>query len=377
MAQPKKYLNFLDIKEQSEGNERRYESLKNIMENSTFLPKPVEYKDIDAAFKDWVENGLKISYKEKILPTMVLYSNQRFTEYSQTWKYVDENKNLILNFKTITRENNPQYGKIQSGLWNIPGNRFYLMKKQIVLDDNGSESVLALKMRQPMAVDLLYKVSIYTTNFETINDFNKLVNDRFKARQDYIFPNGHAMPMTLENISDKSSYELEDRQFYSQSFDIKVMGYVLTEEDFRVEEQPLKLGVKFQHGILEKRKPEIEIEELEFDPCGEGRQLTPEEAEIEKKLGKRPKMSFMQLSIDFPRGSTAVTFETDTDFTVDNVEKCNIRKAYVSINGGITAGAESFSVKNGDTLEFIIYPANNTKTSKLLLNVHKILNVEQ
>ena len=113
MAQPKKYLNFLDIKEHSEGNERRYESLKNIMENSTFLPKPVEYKDIDAAFKDWVDNSLKISYKEKILPTMVLYSNQRFTEYSQTWKYVDENKNLILNFKTITRENNPQYGKIQ------------------------------------------------------------------------------------------------------------------------------------------------------------------------------------------------------------------------------------------------------------------------
>ena len=158
MKQPRKYLNHLELRKPIFGKEEQLELQKNVMKNGTFLPRAVDYENIDDAFKTWVEDKLKISYNDTILPTMVLYSNQRFTEYSQTWKYVDENKNLILNFKTVTRENNPQYGQIQSGLWNIPGNKFYVMKKQIVLDDNGGESLLVFKVRQPMAVDFLYNI---------------------------------------------------------------------------------------------------------------------------------------------------------------------------------------------------------------------------
>ena len=220
----KKYLNDIELKSASVGNERRLELLSQIVKDGTFLPKTVEYSDIDADFKRWVEEDLRVSYNGSLFPTMVLYSNQRFTEYSQSWRYTDANKNLILNFKTITRENNPNYGKIQGGLWNIPGNRFYTMKSTKVLDDNASESLLLLKVRQPMAVDFVYKVSIFTTNIQAINDFNVIVNDAFKSRQAYIRPNGHYMPMILENISDKSSYQISDRQFYSQTFQIKVMG---------------------------------------------------------------------------------------------------------------------------------------------------------
>ena len=241
----KRYLNDIELKSTSVGDERRLELLNQIVKDGTFLPKTVEYSDIDADFKRWVEEDLRVSYNGSLFPTMVLYSNQRFTEYSQSWRYTDSNKNLILNFKTITRENNPNYGKIQNGLWNIPGNRFYTMKSTKVLDDNGSESLLLLKVRQPMAVDLIYKVSIFTTNIQAINDFNVIVNDAFKSRQAYIRPNGHYMPMILENISDKSSYQISDRQFYSQTFQIKVMGYVLREEDMKIEERPRKHGIKF------------------------------------------------------------------------------------------------------------------------------------
>ena len=318
---PKKYLNHIDLDKKAVGNERRLEMLGDILKGSTFLPRPVVYADIDRAFKEWVEDSLKISYNDKILPTMVLYSNQRFTEYSQTWQFTDENKNLILNFKTITRDNNPEYGHIQGGLWNIPGDdRFYPMIRKVVLDDNGSESFLDLEMRQPMAIDFMYHVSIFTTNLKPINEFNMLVNDRFKARQAYIKPNEHFMPMTLENISDKSSYEINDRQFYSQSYDIKVLGYVIKEDDFRVKESPLKFGTRWYGGILKRKAANIEIEEY-VNPCNEP---DPYDGTYFKPI---------TIVVTFPECVRETEFQIDTDFVFTGAELVNARRYILSVNG--------------------------------------------
>ncbi len=352
MKNPKKYLNHLNLEIKAEGNERRYEMLKDILKNGTFTPRPVLYKDIDGAFTEWVENDLKISYNDKVLPTMVMYSNQRFTEYSQTWQYTDENKNLILNFKTITRENNPEYGKIQSGLWNIPGERFYLMKRQIVLDDNGSESFLDLEMKQPMAVDFVFTVSIFTTNFDTINDFNLLVNDKFKARQAYIRPNGHFMPMTLEDISDKSSYTIDDRQFYSQSYVIKVMGYVIKEDDYRVSEHPLKAGAKFWGGILSKKRANIEVEEY-VNPCNK-----PEE--VEKNYFKP-----VYYTVTFPECVKETEFDIDSDFVFTDAELDNTRRYSLKVNDTeILPGAR---INEGDTVSLSIVRLQAGKDSVVKL----------
>lgn len=340
MEEPKKYLNHVIENEQAVGNERRLEMLQEIMKNSTLLPRPVLYKDIDSAFTEWAENELKISYNDKVLPTMVLYSNQRFTEYSQTWQYTDENKNLILNFKTVTRQNNPEYGKIQSGLWNIPGDRFYPMLRKIVLDDNGSESFIDLEMRQPMAVDFMYTVSVFTTNIETINDFNLLVNDKFKARQAYISPNGHFMPMTLENISDKSSYQIDDRQFYSQAYEIKVNGYVIKEDDFRVKETPLKTGAKFMGITLKRKTAGIEIEEY-VNPCNKPKP--------EHKTYFKP----VDVVITFPECVRETKFELDIDFVIEEVETVNVRRYRIFVDDEEVSG-ESIRVNEGSTVKIKI-----------------------
>ena len=286
---------------------------------------------------------------------MVLYSNQRFTEYSQTWKYVDENKNLILNFKTITRENNPQYGQIHGGLWNIPGQRFYLMKKQIVLDDNGSESILALKMRQPMAVDFMYTVSIFTTNFETINEFNKKVNKRFEARQDYISPNGYYMPMTLENISDKSSYQIDDRQFYSQSFEIKVIGYVLSEEDFRVEEQPLKIGVGFKNTIVSGKRANVEVEEYE-NPCNK--------PDNDNAYYPKP----IDINIEFPPCIKKTEFDFDENVIIQNLDTLNVKSYRFYLNDNEIADVKGVKISDGDEVKVEIVPVRINTVSVFTLN---------
>ncbi len=346
----KKYLNHIQIRRPAEGKERQQELSKEIVNKGTFLPKTVEYQDIDNEFKRWVEDELRITYNGQLFPTMVLYSNQRFTEYSQTWKYTDSNQNLILNFKTITRDNNPQYGKIQNGLWNIPGNRFYTMKRAIVLDDNGSESLIYLKVKQPMAIDLMYKLSIFTTNIQAINEFNEIVNDQFKARQAYIRPNGHYMPMTLESITDKSAYEISDRQFYSQTYNIKVMGYIIREGDMRVEERPLKRGIKFG-AYLNKTKASVNIEEP--DPCD------PYE---------RYKYQPSRLIIDFPKCVKTVEFsELGQDFVITSATLDNVSEYKIYVNDELMGPELPIGIKDGEDVRIVIHFRSPMFPAKLTL----------
>lgn len=347
----KRYLNKINLRTPVEGNERRYELLRDVMKNGTFLPKTVEYEDIDADFKRWVEDEIEMVHDGKKYPTMVLYSNQRFTEYSQTWKYTDANKNIILNFKTITRENNPEYGKIHGGLWNIPGNRYYTMKKQPVLDDNGSESLLVLKMRVPLAVDMVYKVSIFTTNIEDINEFNMTILDRFKSRQAYIRPNGHYMPMTLESVTDKSSYQIDDRQFYSQTAQIKVMAYIIRPDDYKVEELALKRGMKFGQ-YLNRTKASVEIEEV--DPCN-----------------PRERYNYVpsRIIINFPKCIKTVEFsELGQNFVITDVEKENISDFDIEINEKHVEKEFPIVIKNNENVMVHIKPKSPAFTSKLTLN---------
>ena len=289
----RQYRNHIQLKEESVGNERRIEMLSDILQDGTFLPKTVEYKDIDETFKKWVEEKLYITAEGKEVPTMVLYSTQRFSEYTQSWKFTDDNKNLILNFKTVSRENNPQSGTIHNRLWNIPGERFYLMKRCKVLDDNGTESFLDLKMKQPMAIDLSYKVTIFCTKYQLINDFNILVNGLFDTRQEYIWPNNHPMPMTLEGIQDESNYQIDDRQFYGQSYNIKVMAYIITEDDYRVEQIPLKKTILTRN----LKKAGVEIDE-----------------------------DTRELIVVFPSGCNKAKFTIDCDFETNSIETENIKQ---------------------------------------------------
>ena len=228
--------------------------------NAGLLPKPVEYKDIDIAFKEWVEDKLSISFEGQKLETIALFTNQKFSEYMQSWMFNDDDRNMKMNFKIITRENNPQQGTMQGKNMNVVGEPFYEIDKVLTTDKNGRKYFMSYQMRQPMSVDLMYKVSVVTNKYQLLNDFNIMVNNRFKAIQDYINPNGHYMPMKLVKVSDESDYNIDDRQFFSQSFDIQVMAYVLREEDMRVEEQPYYSMVSFDSGGNHNRS-KVELEE--------------------------------------------------------------------------------------------------------------------
>ena len=344
------YKNNLNLKQNDIfGEKRRKDILLNIFDKSTLLPKPVTYEDIDNEFKKWVESDLEIECEGKLLPTMTLYSNQRFSEYSQTWSYTDNDRNILMNFKTIFRNNDPQEGTNQGGLWNIPGNRFYLMRREKVLDNNGTESYLDYMVRQPFCVDLIYKVSIFTNKTQTINEFNLKVNDLFKSRQCYISPNGYYMPMVLDDISDESDYNIDDRQFYSQTYQIKVMSFILTKNDFKVEERPSRMFVSFTCGDDSKSIAEIEEGEITFYDNYYYKPIT--------------------LTLTYPVCNNICKFTIDTDVNITSIDYININKNVIKllINDEEFFG-ENIKFKKGDEIKVKIKRYYIEKESKIILN---------
>jgi hypothetical protein len=317
----KLYRNTLDLGVTPDPLERRQNISKEIIRHADFLPKPLTYEDIDRSFKEWVED-IEIIQDGKKLPTMVLYSNQRFSEYMQTWQYTDENNNVRLNFKTVTRENNPGHGTIVGDTYNIPGNRFYTIRSINAIDESGKRYRIDYKMRQPSAVDLKYKVSIMTNRYITINEFNEIVNRLFNAKQSYICPNGHYMSITLDNFSDESEYNISDRQFFSQSFSVTVKGYIIREDDFRIEENPVAAIICFEGNEGKRKKPVVELSE--YDAC-----FFPEEHVYKKPVDLSielyycaPSRGKVEFTLDDNFTLTGVTFENETQ---NNVEKDTIK----------------------------------------------------
>lgn len=307
--------------------ETRTNYYKEVVQDSTPLPKTLEYRDIDEAFKNWVENDLEVIFENVKLPTLSLFSNQRFSEYLQSWQYTDENKNILMNFKTITRENNPQLGKNQGGSWNIPGDRFYTMKREKVLNDNGKISYREYRMKQPKSIDLIYKISLVTNKYELLNEFNQIINDKFKARQAYIRPNGHYIPMVLESVSDESEYNLDDRTFFSQIYTITVMAYILTEKDFEVVECPV-VAFKGYEGLKNRGKRNRPTIELEED--GEIYKCVNEKKEQEESLYYYQPIT---LTITFnPCDDDEVEFVMDCDLIGQKAEYTNIEFHKIKIN---------------------------------------------
>ena len=262
-------MDKLRLRHHAFGTERRRNMSKIILENGTPFPKPIEYSDIDQEMFNWVDKKFNLEYDGVRLPTYKLYSTQRISEYSQTWSQTDEYGNMIINFKTITRENNPQKGENQGSYFNIPGHKDFAMFYVPVLQENGIEAYDKYTMKQPFSVNFIYSVSIVTNKMELLNEMNEMMHYEFNAITAYISPNDHPMPLTLEDISDQSEYTIDDRKYYSQTFKIKLRGYIIRREDYKVERIPSRLVMSSHDsdatGIINRRgKNRREDERVKF-----------------------------------------------------------------------------------------------------------------
>lgn len=235
MAMPKGYLTNIKITNPKIGFPRRQEILDDIADKGTFLPKGVLEEDMDGSFLEYLEdkNGLSISVDGEKVPVVFL-TIQRWTEFTKTWQFTDKYKTMSMPFITVVRKPDIQQGQNQAGLWNIPMNHTYTYMK-VPTFDGIRRGVDLYKIPQPTSVDLTYEVRIFTGKMKDLNKFNRKVQKAFQSRQCYLNVNGHPMPLHLESIGDESNIEdFENRRFYIQMFEMKLLGYILDEEDFEV-----------------------------------------------------------------------------------------------------------------------------------------------
>jgi hypothetical protein len=137
-------------------------------------------------------------------------------------------------FITIVRQPNPQVGRNQAGLFNIPGRKTYTYIK-VPTFEGGRTGIDTYKIPQPTSVDLTYEVRLFCNRMRDLNKFNQLIQKIFQSRQYYIKVNGHPMPTHLESIGDESNIDdFENRRFYVQPFEMVLYGYILDESDFEV-----------------------------------------------------------------------------------------------------------------------------------------------
>lgn len=234
MSLPKGFIKKVKLTKQKVGVERRQEMLDEISNQGTFLPKGVSYEDMDKSFIESINNDFSITIDGDRVPVIFL-TIQRWAEFSKTWEYSDEFKDIKLPFITIVRRPDVQVGTNQAGNWNVPqGRRTYTYVK-VPTFEGGRKGIDLYKIPQPTSVDVTYEVRLFCNKMRDLNKLHSVVQENFNSRQHYISPNGHPMPIQLETIGDESPIDdFENRRFYVQLFEMKLLGYLLNEDKFEI-----------------------------------------------------------------------------------------------------------------------------------------------
>lgn len=233
---PKNFRRKLDLQPVKEGVERRQEMVDDINHRGMYLPKSVDYEDMDSSFIEFIK-GLNFEIDGEVVPVIFL-TIQRWAEFARTWELGDNYKHVSVPFITIVRQPDPQPGQNQQGLWNVAGIPTYTYIK-VPIWDGTRKGVDLYKVPQPVSVDITYEVKIFANKMRTLNKFNKMIHKLFRSRQHYVFPNEHPMPIVLETNADESNIDdIETRKFYIQNFEMKLMGYIVDEDEFEVVATP-------------------------------------------------------------------------------------------------------------------------------------------
>ena len=232
-ALPRNFRKNVDILPHKVGYEQREELLSQVTDNGTFLPRGVLHEDIDSSFIEFVEKDLEIIINGEKVPVIFL-TLQRWAEFSKTWEFSDIHKDIKIPFITIVRKPDVQPGTDQQSLWNTATRLMYNYYK-VPTFDGVRKGVDIYKIPQPTAVDLNYEIRFFCNKMRDLNKMQVKMHQAFRARQFYINPNGHPMPIVNDGFDDESEINnFEERRFYVQLFKLRAQGYILDADEFQI-----------------------------------------------------------------------------------------------------------------------------------------------
>jgi hypothetical protein len=321
MGLPKNYRKDLKITPHKQGFEQRQSILDDIANKGTYLPKGILHEDMDGELLNYVNNEIDLTLSGEKVPVVFL-SAQRWAEFSKTWQYSDIDKNIKLPFITVVRKPDAQQGTNYAGSFKIPGRPTFTYMKIPTWDGN-RKGYDIYKIPQPISVDIMYEVRLFCNRMRDLNKMNSKMLGSFSSLEKYIRVNGHPIPLILDSIGDESQItNLDERKYYVQLFTIKMMGYLLDEDDFVVT-PAVSRGIQF-YEISEElyRAPyQISLDNQNKTIC---------------------------LSIIFNRGVSSVTIPIEIGATYSDSNFTNTDSLIFKING--VTKTLPFSVNNGDEL---------------------------
>ncbi len=187
----------------------------------------------------------------------------------------------------------------------------------------------------------MYEVRLFCNRMRDLNVMNRKMLTSFSALEKYIRVNGHPIPLILDSIGDESVINnLDERKYYVQLFTIKMMGYLLDEDDFVVT-PAVSRGIQF-YEISEElyRAPyQIDVDDQNNTIC---------------------------INIIFQRGVTSVTIPIEIDATYNNLNVTNADSVIFKKNG-VTVTLP-FTVNNGDQLYIKVNKTDANEQSEVELS---------
>ena len=234
MPLPKKIKKYIPLTESKTLLPRRQELVDKINKDGTYLPKSILHADLDKGFLDFVKDELKCVVEGKIIPMVdILITTQNWSQFVETWDFQNIDKNAEPPFITVIRVPEVKFGTNPAVLYNIPNRRQYFYA-QVPTWDGQRAGMDIYKIPQPVPVDITFQVKIICNRMRELNNFNKIIIEKFASRQSYQVIKGHYIPIIMGNISDESVMDIEKRKYYIQTYEFTMLGFLIDEDEFEV-----------------------------------------------------------------------------------------------------------------------------------------------
>jgi len=341
MPLPKKIKKNIQLTDPKTLLPRRQELVDKINKNGTFLPKSILHADLDGGFLDFVKDELKLVVEGKLVPTIdVLMTTQNWIQFTQTWDFQNLDKNVEPPFITIVRVPEVKYGTNPAILYTIPNRRQYFYA-QVPTWDGQRSGIDVYRIPQPVPVDITFQVKIVCNRMRELNQFNKIVIEKFSSLQAYQVIKGHYIPIKMTNISDESVMDVEKRRYYIQSYEFLMMGFLIDENEFTVTPAVNRL-----------------LQVLEVD---------------ERKIKRQRKIetisSKYDLDLTIPIGTDIIQQKIEYTADVQIADIQNISTYSVFINNDFYGNdLSNLQINTNDTVKFVVVKNNPLEPSIIKLN---------
>jgi hypothetical protein len=346
MSLPKKRRKDIDIKVTDPYSGPEKWTGQFLEQNKQFLPREVAIDDLDKGFVEFVDNDLEITIEGNKIPVHFL-TLQRWNEFAKTWKTSDKYKNIKIPFVSIVRRPNPEMGTNPAD-FKIPVRKEFPYM-QIPVWDGNRKGADIYGIPNPVGIDMYYTVRFFTFRMRELNKLTKKILQTFASAQAYVNIKGHYFPIMLEGIGDESQVDdLNGKRYYVQSYEMKLMGYLVDTEEFEVKPAISRVFVTTE---LESKKPKNVT------------RFIKDETSDDKSL---------KCVIQFlPGAPTNIKFNTDNKTNFTTVDTNNIDTYTIYKNGSVVS--IPFSVGSDDTIEITIVKTDSNKTGEIILNGLMIL----